>query len=221
MDGRAIVRDGYNAIAVEYLRTRRDDSNDMRLLADLMDRLPDGAAVLDAGCGAGVPVAQRLSERFAVTGVDLSEAQIALAREFVPDATFLVQDIAGLSLADESFDAVVSLYAIIHVPRELHPAVLLGFHRVLRPGGFLLLSTGAEDNDGDVDDNWLAACAPMYWSHYGRDVNLRLIADAGFTILSEELVAEDEAFGGGTHLFVMARAGGLRAGDWGLGASPC
>jgi len=49
--------------------------------------LPSGDMVLDLGCGCGIPVAQELAQHFQVTGVDLSEVQIARARQLVPQAT--------------------------------------------------------------------------------------------------------------------------------------
>jgi SAM-dependent methyltransferase len=203
-DGKAIVRAGYDVIAEEYLRTRHADGEDLRLLDDLSARLPDGARVLDAGCGAGVPVARRLAARFHVTGVDISAAQIELARGLVPQATFIQADMTALAFPDASFDAICSFYAIIHVPREEHPALLRTFHRLLVPGGLLLASMGARESAGDVEENWLGASAAMYWSHFGRATNLRLLAEAGFRIIWERLVTEDAAFGGGTHLFVLA-----------------
>jgi SAM-dependent methyltransferase len=205
MNGKRIVQDGYDALANAYLRVRRTDSEDTRLLEELSERLPDGARVLDAGCGAGVPVARILSVRFRVVGVDISARQVALARENVPNAEFIHADLVTLGLPDASFDAIVSYYAIIHVPRHEHTALLANFHRMLSPGGLLLVSMGAGDNPDDTEENWLDGGAPMYWSHYGREDNLRMIADAGFAIIWERLVTEDEEFGGGTHLFVLAQ----------------
>jgi SAM-dependent methyltransferase len=204
---RDIVRGGYDQIARVYLAVRREDGEDVRLLHALMGELPDGASVLDAGCGAGVPAARLLAERCRVTGLDLSPAQVALARQLVPNAAFVVGDLAALPFVDAAFDAVVCFYAIIHVPREEHPVVLRELWRVLRPGGPLLLSTGAGESEGDTEQDWLGAGAPMYWSHYGRDTNLRLLRDAGFTIRWDRLLTEEEEFGGGTHLFVLAERG--------------
>jgi SAM-dependent methyltransferase len=205
MNGKRIVQDGYDVLAEAYLRVRSTDSEDVRLLGELSTRLPDGARVLDAGCGAGVPVASILSERFQVVGVDISERQVALARETVANAEFIQADLVTLDLPNASFDAIVSYYAIIHVPREEHPALLANFRRMLAPGGLLLISMGAGDNPDDTEDDWLGGGAPMYWSHYGRDDNLRMIANGGFDIVWERLVTEDEEFGGGTHLFVLAQ----------------
>jgi SAM-dependent methyltransferase len=204
VNGKQIVQDGYDVLAEAYLRVRRTDSEDVRLLADLSSRLPDGARILDAGCGAGIPVASTLSERFSVVGVDISERQIALARENVTNAEFIQADLVTLDLPDASFDAIVSYYAIIHVPREEHPVLLANFRRMLVPGGLLLVSMGASDNPDGTEDNWLDGGAPMYWSHFGREDNLRMLADAGFDIIWERLVTEEEEFGGGTHLFVLA-----------------
>jgi SAM-dependent methyltransferase len=204
VNGKQIVQDGYDVLAEAYLRVRRTDSEDVRLLAELSSRLPDGARILDAGCGAGIPVASTLSERFSVVGVDISERQIALARENVTNAEFIQADLVTLDLPDASFDAIVSYYAIIHVPRAEHPALLANFRRMLVPGGLLLVSMGASDNPDGTEDNWLDGGAPMYWSHFGREDNLRMLADAGFDIIWERLVTEEEEFGGGTHLFVLA-----------------
>ncbi len=204
MNGKRIVQDGYDVLAETYLGVRRTDSEDVRLLTELLERLPAGARVLDAGCGAGVPVASLLSERFHVVGVDISERQVVLARENVRAAEFLQADLVTLDLPDASFDAIVSFYAIIHVPRDEHPTLLANFHRMLVPGGFMLVSMGASDNPDGTEDDWLGGGATMYWSHFGREDNLRMIADAGFQIIWGRLVTEEEEFGGGTHLFVLA-----------------
>jgi SAM-dependent methyltransferase len=72
MQPRQVVKAGYNKITREYAATRKDDSEDVRLLPMLVERLPRNAIVLDAGCGSGYPVAQFLAKYFQVTGVDFS-----------------------------------------------------------------------------------------------------------------------------------------------------
>ncbi len=206
MNGKRIVEDGYDKLAAAYARVRRNDSDDVQLLIDFAEKLPDGSRVLDAGCGSGTPVSRILSERFQVTGVDISAEQIALARSAVPNAEFIHADMSTLAVPDGHFDAIVSFYAIIHVPRNEHSELLANFRRMLVPYGLLLVSMGASDNPDGTADNWLDGGAPMYWSHYGRAENLRLIENAGFNVEWERLVVEDEEFGGGSHLFVLAVA---------------
>src|SRR5215211_2149488 len=92
MDFKKTVKEGYNIIAARYLAERTRDSEDVRLLHDFIARLPANANVLDAGCGAGIPISQMLSKHFGVTGVDFSEAQIELAKKHVQNANFICWD---------------------------------------------------------------------------------------------------------------------------------
>ena len=195
-----LVRNGYDRIARDYAAWREQDPSLFQAeLEDLLRRLPTDAAVLDAGCGAGVPFTRWLSERAHVTGIDLSAKQIALARRRVPRATFHRQDMTDLDVPPQSFDAITCLYALIHVPRDRHARVLAGFRRALRPGGFLLLITGNEDLPEDIDDFF---DAEMYWSHFDRIASLRMLRDAGFEIVWEKVVSDRPS---GSHLLVLAR----------------
>lgn len=202
MDFRETVKKGYNAIADRYLAGRKRDSEDVRLLGEFMERLPPNVGVLDAGCGAGVPVSQLLSERFRVTGVDFSEAQIGLARKHVPAATFFCRDMTDLDFPENSFDGICSYYAIIHMPREEHEPLLENFHRLLKPGGVALLCLGAEDLVNDFDDDFLGT--RMYWSHYDTETYLGMLKECSFSVNWWRLVA-DQTCAGARHLFVLAQ----------------
>lgn len=197
-----IVRKGYDSIAAKYLAARSEDSADVQLLQELAHRLPSGAKILDAGCGAGVPVTRRLSESFSVTGVDFSETQIRLARRLVPRAHFVLQDITQLSFPENSFDAVCSYYAIIHIPRKEHSKILRNFYRILRPSGLALLCLGANDLEHDLVEDYLGS--RMYWSHYDSETNLRMLRAAGFHLIWSKLVA-DRSAPGSAHLFVLTQ----------------
>lgn len=197
-----IVREGYNAIARQYLASRTGDSEDVSLLGELADRLPRGAKVLDAGCGAGVPVTRVLSQFFEVTGVDFAESQLQLARELVPGASFLLKDMRELDFADSSFDAICSYYALIHVPRESHAPILRNFYRMLRPSGVVLLCMGSSDVEEEVSTNYYGV--PMYWSHYDADTNVKMVEACGFTVIWSRIVV-DSTYPQSNHLFVLAQ----------------
>ena len=195
-----LVEQGYDRIARDYSAWRANDLDLFRDdLQDLARRLPSDAAVLDVGCGAGVPFMRWLSERFCVTGVDLSEEQLKLARQNVPRAIFFCQDMTALDVPAQSFDAVTCFYALIHVPREQHARVLVHFHRALKPGGYLLLITGNGDLPNDVDDFF---GAEMHWSHFNRATSLQMIRDAGFEILWDKIVSDRPS---GSHVLALAR----------------
>jgi ubiquinone/menaquinone biosynthesis C-methylase UbiE len=202
MDFKKTVKDGYNAIANRYLAERRRDSADVRLQQEFMERLPANAHVLDAGCGAGIPISQMLSEHFQVTGLDFSEAQIDLARKNVPDARFLCEDMTKLDFPENTFDGITSYYAIIHIPREEHRALLANFYRMLKLNGIALLCLGAEHLVDDIDENYLGA--RMYWSHYDAETYLSILKECGFSVIWSKYVS-DEACEGASHLFVLVQ----------------
>lgn len=201
MEYKKTVQDGYNAMASEYLASRAMKAADMRALDEFIQRLPANAKVLDAGCGAGIPVAKKLSEQLDVTGVDFSEKQIELAKSNVPGATFLCRDMTELDFPEGVFDGICSFYAIIHIPREEHRGLLANFFRMLKPGGIALLCLGAENLENDTEEDFHGQ--RMYWSHYDARTYQEILKEIGFNLLSAEIVP-DETYGG-KHLFVLAR----------------
>jgi SAM-dependent methyltransferase len=203
-ENKEIVREGYDAIAESYLAARSGSHpGDIELLQELIQRLPRGAKVLDAGCGAGIPVTRMLSQSFDVIGVDFSEEQIRLARKLVPETEFICRNIIGLDFPDESFDAICSYYTIIHVPREEHRGLLQNFHRILKPGGLVLLCMGAGDLSEGIEEDFFGT--RMYWSHFDAETSLRMLEDCRFHIIWSRIVTEQLIFGGGQHLFVLAQ----------------
>jgi SAM-dependent methyltransferase len=137
-----LVRSGYNALSRRY-RGDDDTAHEYdRWLAGLRDRLPERGHVLDIGCGCGIPVARHLTAAgHQVTGVDISDIQIERARQLVPGATFIRADATELDFPPDSFNAVICLYALIHMPLDRQPRLLHDIARWLRPGGWLLATT--------------------------------------------------------------------------------
>jgi MPBQ/MSBQ methyltransferase len=111
------------------------------LVDKLAEKIPgDAERILDVACGLGAST-RRLSVRFApniITAINISEAQLALARERAPGSTFLFMDATALQFPDASFDAVICVEAAFHFDtREVFFQEAL---RVLKPGGWLVLS---------------------------------------------------------------------------------
>jgi SAM-dependent methyltransferase len=156
-DRRELVRRGYDQAGARYHAARPVNGPDAALLVDLHHRLQPGARVLDAGCGAGVPVARSLSDLgHQAVGLDLSIIQLVLAREHVVHFPIVAAEMSVLPVGSSTFDALVSYYAIIHVPREDHAVLFDEFRRVIRPEGWALVCLGSSDNPEDHDsDSWL------------------------------------------------------------------
>ena len=201
---RATVSQGYDAIAEAYLAWGRRVDGDPRdrFVEDLMARLPDGARVLDLGCGAGVPSTLLLAERFQVIGVDVSERQIALARASVPRAAFVCADLSAVRFEDETFAAVTALYSISHLPRVEHGALFERIASWLAPGGLFLGSLGSRDSP-DWTGEWLGV--PMFFSSYDAATNRGLVEATGLVPLHAEVVTMAEPEGEVAFLWVLAQ----------------
>jgi SAM-dependent methyltransferase len=169
-------------MAGQYLASKRAlDPATETWLAELLIDYPRPAAVLDLGCGGGVPVTRWLAERAAVTGVDVSAAQLALAARHVSGARFIKADMTAVGFLPSGFDAVVALSSIIHVPRAEHGPLVGRIHGWLRPGGRFLATWAIRGWEGWEAD-WEGWGAPMWWSHHDQATNLALLAGAGFAI---------------------------------------
>lgn len=204
-DPKAVVEAGYDAIGGAYIEwsARSVDPGRELMLPSLMSKLTEGAEVLDLGCGAGIPSTRLLSKRFRVTGVDISSAQLAAARSNVPDATFVQADFAAHDFRAGSFDGVVALYSISHVPRAQHATLFGRIARWLRPNGLFLASLGARDNPG-----WTGAWidgTPMFFSGFDADENRRLVVSAGFELLIDRVIKIIEPEGPVPFLWLLAQ----------------
>jgi 2-polyprenyl-3-methyl-5-hydroxy-6-metoxy-1,4-benzoquinol methylase len=198
-DERDLVRRGYDAVSYHYRSDHAEDGQYAPWLADLDRRLPSAAAVLDLGCGCGVPVARFIAEAgHRITGVDISEVQIERARRLVPTGIFLCADATRLTLPPASFDAVVCLYVLIHIPLADQPPLLDRIASWLRPGGWLLATVGHQAWTG-TEDNWLDGPAAMWWSHADASTYRSWLQQTELTISSEEFVPEGVS--GGHTLF--------------------
>jgi 2-polyprenyl-3-methyl-5-hydroxy-6-metoxy-1,4-benzoquinol methylase len=200
-EGSEVVRRGYDALSFRY---RADDAADgpyAPLLAELHARLPSAADVLDLGCGCGVPVARYLAAAgHRVTGVDISEVQIDRARRLVPTGTFLRADATVLDLPGGSFDAVVCLYALIHMPLAEQPRLIGRMATWLRPGGWLLATAGHEAWTG-TEQSWLGGATPMWWSYADAATYRSWLLRAGLAITAQRFIPE----GASGHTLVWAR----------------
>jgi ubiquinone/menaquinone biosynthesis C-methylase UbiE len=188
-----LVRTGYNALSHRY---RGDDDTTEQYdhwLADLLERLPERGQVLDIGCGCGIPVAGRLTAAgHQVTGVDVSDVQIERARSLVPDATFIRADATALDLPEASFDAVVCLYALIHIPLDQQTRLLNNMTRWLRPGGWLLATTGQDAWTG-TQDNWLGGPATMWWSQTDATTYRSWLHESGLQVIDQQFIPEGDS----------------------------
>eukprot|EP00913_Durusdinium_trenchii_P034983 g32724.t1 len=190
---------GRRSVRGDEIKKEREDRavwSDLRLepFRELMAELHAGAHVLDAGCGAGVPIAKAIvddARQMRVTGVDISPRQIELAKQLVPSdrATFLCSDMTALDCEAESFDAICAFFSVFHLPRRDHAAFFARAASWLRPGGRFVFNLGAgfEDGDGECGLEMDFLGTTMVWSSYPRDDTVKLLSAAGLSLVKDEL----------------------------------
>jgi ubiquinone/menaquinone biosynthesis C-methylase UbiE len=205
-DPKRIVADGYDTIADRFAAWQRTITGDarMRYLEQLLARLPTRPEILELGCGAGGESTKILASRGRLVGVDISEQQIERARKRVPAATFIKADATSVELPSGTFDAVVAFFVLAHIPRADLPDLLTRVSNWLRPEGWFLATMGSRGRGESVEPSWLGV--PMFFSSLTRDESQRLIRNAGFEIVADEVVVQNEPGHGDVEfLWVLAR----------------
>jgi SAM-dependent methyltransferase len=210
-DIRKIVQEGYDKI--DYQKDFRQDreltSFEAKLLGLLCKNEPEGARILDLGSGPGIPYDAYLVDKgYTLIGVDNCPKSIEQARVNVPSAQYIQGDMLLLltSFENQSFDGIVSFYAIFHLPRKEHGELIDEMWRMLRPGGVILVTLGTSDSEYGEEPDWYGA--RMAWSSYPPDTYKRMIMEAGFTLLETEFQGKpgDEEY----HLWILAKKADLK-----------
>ncbi|MDE1874413.1 MAG: class I SAM-dependent methyltransferase [Candidatus Micrarchaeota archaeon] len=192
-----LVEQGYNKIYRNYNKNRQM-KNDKALIVKFAESFTRNAKVLDVGCGSGKVAALLSNYGLRVIGIDISKNMLKLAKENSPKSRFYLMNMKDMNFPTKSFDGVISLYAIIHLPRRYHYEVLKRMYKFLKPGGKLLISVGRSDSKEWFEENWHGG--RMYWSHFSRKKNEDLIANAGFKIKHSYVIGSPND----KHVFIFA-----------------
>jgi SAM-dependent methyltransferase len=200
-DMRKLVKQGYNTGNYEKFYDREKNILDLfdKLMCDeLISRLNKNSKILDLGCGIGLPHDKYfVDNKMALTGIDISEKHIALAKKNVKSAKYIVGDFFSKDVLGK-FDAVISYFAIFHIPRTEHLKLFKRINSLLNKNGYILITLGAEEMKCDVNQDFVGA--PMAWSSYSVEKNKQLVQEAGFDII---MAVED--YRTERHLWILAK----------------
>ena len=188
------TRVAYDTVAVDYEALLRDelaakpyDRAVLGVFAELVRASGDGE-VADLGCGPGRVTAHLATLGLDAFGIDLSPRMVEVARSRHPGLVFEVGSMAELDLPDGCLAGAVAWYSIIHTPAERRPALFAELARVVRPGGWVLITFQAGDE-----------VVPIRRA-YGHDVRL----DA-FRLPTARIVAELDSAGFAEHARLVRR----------------
>jgi ubiquinone/menaquinone biosynthesis C-methylase UbiE len=161
------TRASYNTIAATYTERFGDALDELPLdravigaFAELVRHSGHRGPVADIGCGPGSTTARLRELGLSAFGVDLSPEMIAIARRRHPELRYEVGSMTALEIPDGSLAGLMAWYSVIHIPDEQLPGVIDEFHRVLAPGGQLLIAFQMGDE-------------PVYYAEgFGHQVSL-------------------------------------------------
>ena len=201
-DMRKIVEVGYEkgSYADKFRKIDKPNEIENRFLRLLISHLPKNPSVLDFGSGIGIPFDNYLSKHGCkITGVDISQKHIKQAQKNVPKARYIKGGFSQIKF-QELFDAIVSFYAIFHIPKEEHSELFRKMVKLLKKGGLILVTLGTSGTDG-IEKDWCGA--KMAWSTYDPKIYRKIVLEAGFEIIEEAFEGKpgDDEY----HFWVLAR----------------
>ena len=187
-----LVRDGYDAMSERYAAWQSEIGtiHASRWTQQLLSMLPERPDILELGCGAGIEPTPTFARIGRLTGIDISRAQIERARKALPGAELIHGDVTIATFPTGSFDAIVALYMLTHVPATDLPALLHRIATWLRPEGLLLATYGSGPPHEELVDDWLGA--PMFFSELDEKTNERLIREAGLEVVESRVEVMNE-----------------------------
>ena len=180
------TRRAYNLAAARYHELFHDEMREKAYDRELLDRfardLDGDSLVCDAGCGPSGHIGRYVFEKgIPVVGVDISDRCVELARETNPDMRFERCDLAGMPFPDGTFDGVIAYYSIIDTPKIHVGRLFREFHRVLVPGGVLLVAAKAGTTEGYLTE-LLGIPTEIYFAFFTRDEIRRYLQEALFEV---------------------------------------
>ena len=187
----------YERQATEYDRRRSKALFEARWLVRFAARLRPGDHVLDLGCGTGDPIARWfMAEGFDVTGVDFSQAMLAIARKRWPEGDWRHADMRHFELGQQ-FGGIIAWNSFYHLTADEQTGCIARMARHLRPDGMLMLTVGprAGEVSGTVGEE-LVYQASLSPADYATCLEENWLRVTGF--LAEDPETE-------SHTILMAR----------------
>lgn len=182
---------GWDAVASRFIAER--SSVGAATLRTWCRALPEGASVLDLGCGSGVPVSEALlDEGCEVFGVDASAALVAAFRRRFPQAQVACEAVEDSRFFGRTYDGAVAVGLLFLLAPDVQRALIRRVSAVLEPGGRFLFTAPLQSA------TWKDTLTGRESVSLGDEAYRRALGEAGLKVVGEYV---DE---GGNHYYDAA-----------------
>lgn len=146
--------------------------------------LPRGAAVVDVGCGNGVPVTEALvNAGYRVVGLDTSSGMLAHFRRNLPTTAAVRGDARACPFRHSAFDGAVSCGMLFHLTRAGQADAFASVSRVLKPGAPFVFTAAEIATIAADDPGIMGTMNGVTFRYYAAPDYRALIAAHGFELL--------------------------------------
>jgi len=187
---------GYDGIAAAFVSARSPRIG-VKRVREWARALPREAAVVDLGCGPGLPITEVLvSEGLRVYGVDAAPSFVQAFRRNLPDTPIACEAVQDSKFFDRTFDAVLAWGLMFLLSPEDQRRLIQRIAGILVPGGRLLFTSPAEIGFGND------VMTGLETRSLGAEEYRRQLSAAGLSV-AREYEDEDE---GRNHYFDVLRS---------------
>jgi ubiquinone/menaquinone biosynthesis C-methylase UbiE len=175
------VQAAYDQIVEAYAsRNHAAMADNLVALAEkLAQHAGPGGHIVDIGCGTGRDMAWFEIRGHEVTGVDLSSGMLTYAHQVV-EGNLLQMDMTQLAFSDACFNGAWCCASLLHLPKLAAPQALREIHRVLKPGGMLILSIQEGDSEG-WEEGYVTG-VKRFFARYRQLEIIALLSGCGFLV---------------------------------------
>ncbi len=194
------IKETYNKIAEEWHMQHQTDDWWKNATDTFITFLKKDDLVLDIGCGGGTKSKYLLNHGLKVTGIDISDKMIEIAKRENPAGNFYSMDLAEVKNLENDFDGIFIQAVLLHVPKDEVAEKFKDIVSKLKVGGFIYASV-KEKKEGGVDEeikteNDYGYSYERFFSYYTQDEMKKLFTDLNLNI---EYFDVTPSGGKGTH----------------------